>query len=1603
MKRDLQIRYFGILVIILTAFFAAPSGVRAAAMNDYCQVPPFVTTAVSPNVMLAIDVSGSMGWSAYQQASDRQRYCSLNTNISCNPDHYSGGVYTDCTRNWGTCVGSGHDKQCSIADSHGHYQDCNKDSDCSRNWGACTSVQSGLYYGTCSSNETKGCNLGPTSSSASDCYTSGSCKCGVADGTCVATQTYEGYFTPDNDYLAGFCSTTTSTACDASSDCPSGETCNYINGYCSNDGSACTLGTGCTGGGTCRPTYYSYIRTGSNCSALYTYPCSSSTNSCPGHTTTKPANSLNTCPANKQYYCASNPGQPSMISGDCGTPSAGNWLNFLNMTRIDLLRWAMTGGSPATCNSTNAGTNTGYGYCDPRVYKDSGMSASGKIGTVCSDTLQLDSTGTTGHGCILRSYGISGNSDTSVSVAVPWTGRIDQGLAFQFDLLPVKPRMGAYFFSGTGVKSNYVYIGDFTQSSNTTANYHFQNLITQVNSTAPGGTTPTGPAMWDILNYFKQVTPQYGGIDASNNASWKSPMYDCSSNGAGANCNYIPCAKNFVLLMSDGMWNTPSCSNTNSSADTVVPAYTMHMGFHNAVTNVDAKISSVYTVGMFVGTNGTQALENSAMYGSFDSSSSANYVDAGGTHWPGGTTGYPNNSCSASDGSSGGSCSAQGSLCNAVPNPSSTDWDTDAVGSDGYDVPDTFYTADDALSMRSNIMDAVLDMLAKVTSGTAASVLASGEGSGANIAQAIYYPRRSFYTGAVDWAGGLQNFWYFVDPQFVNSNIREEGGTRDYVLDILADNTTSPTAYHQDYILQFYYDSDAQKAKARRFYGLSNGGAGAQVDTVDFESLGNLWEAGKLLWAMAPSARTIFTTTSTAYPVTLDPNPAVTANKFSLDNLATLRPYLNTDLSAAAEPTKTTENNQLATNLINWVRGTDFGANFSQTYTTGAETYRQRTVSLTSSSGSNVWKLGDIIDSTPRISSWVPIHYYDKTYGDSTYYNFTNDIGSTLASDSTGRYRNRGMIFVGSNDGMLHAFKLGRLGLKWKTQTDTQKATLKYCAGDPSTACASDLDCPSGISCTTDTDLGTEEWAFIPKSVLPYLKYLKDDNYCHLYTVDLTPYILDASIGVPTGCTGNYWTCPKDASTWRTVLIGGMRYGGACRGTTTTCTDVNGDGLKDCVNTPADVSVSGTSTSIGYSTYFALDVTDPYKPKLMWEFSNPQLGFTTTGPAIVRINNRTVSGTSSAPDAAPASNGRWFVVLGSGSTGPIETNEHQFMGRSDQDLNVFILDLKTGQLVRQIDTGIQYAFAGSMLNSTHDSDLDYQDDALYIGYTKKCTTTNTVCTANTWSDGGVLRILTREDLFGSNVAGSGACSTDMTALNPNCWVYGRVLSGIGPVSSSVVRLQEPGGNLWLYAGTGRYYFKTASVTDDAANQRNLIGVKDPCFANGSFLASCMTTTDTTVALEPSGTVLGLTDLDTVNLTTTAGVTATKGWNILLDPQDTSAEADAERVVTDPLSSVSGLVYFTTFKPFDTPCKTGGTTALWAVKYNTAEAGGALLKGKALIQVSTGSIEQVDLRTAFTQRGNRKTVDMQGVPPSAQGLSLISAPPPVKRVLHMKER
>jgi type IV pilus assembly protein PilY1 len=71
-----------------------------------------------------------------------------------------------------------------------------------------------------------------------------------------------------------------------------------------------------------------------------------------------------------------------------------------------------------------------------------------------------------------------------------------------------------------------------------------------------------------------------------------------------------------------------------------------------------------------------------------------------------------------------------------------------------------------------------------------------------------------------------------------------------------------------------------------------------------------------------------------------------------------------------------------------------------------------------------------------------------------------------------------------------------------------------------------------------------------------------------------------------------------------------------------------------------------------------------------------------------------------------------------------------------------------------------------------------------------------------------------------------------------------------------------------------------------------------------------------------------------------------------------------------------------------------------------------MQGKILMQVSTGALAEVTLATAFGGNGgttnegekDRKTLEpIPGMPPSDDGIVLITNPKPVKKILHYQEK
>jgi len=1278
----------------------------------------------------------------------------------------------------------------------------------------------------------------------------------------------------------------------------------------------------------------------------------------------------------------------------------GDFLNWLTMRRVDVMRSVMTGGKLAT--GEGAGFDRLRG--EPPDYSGRGIykrMINSQFYTPYGGTRTF-TFGTGGTQATFTVSGVGGSFNVAVRVPSPVEGVLQ-------DVVGTRARVGLAFYNPNTPNpqggSIRVYVSGGSLSS----------TVNEINLTAPNSNTPLGETLWTVTGYFSQKAslaggpgPRYQGGDYQINNN-----VDPMNYGSGGSTRFPVCAKNYVLYLTDGdpcsdgylpgaietyangrsdfdcsgsscpavsgtspeTWSFPattfpSCGAGNNVAGIEDVALYMHTNDLRGDMNGDQELT-LYTIYAFG--RGSSLLKFAAINGGFEDSNGNGVPDLE-SEWH----------------------------KNGREDPVTHEY-----------LPDTFYEATDGTKLEQAIRDAFSNILSRAASGTAASVLASGEGKGASLLQAIFYPRRRFGNKIIDWTGLMQNLWYYVDPMFSYSNTREDT-VRDLIL-----NTK------EDYIGMFYFDNDTQTTKAKLASDTDgNGSPDVQMGSVPFEELHYLWEVGTRLWSrdLATDPRTIYV----ADPTDNNPSDGINLIDFTTSNWATLAPYMDiTDVNANGLMDETQ-------NVIRYIQGETLttedtngdGINdiFGQDLNgDGLDDFRSRFVSFRSPYTylleSHEWKLGDILDSTPKTATYLPLNTYhypiaykDITYGplnkttpapyetaDNSRYITTGDNPVALPSGdtvySTG-YKSRGEVFTGANDGMLHAFKLGTLSVNWTGQGADEKAWL--------------------INLDPAVPLGNEDWAFIPKNVLPYLKYIGDPDYCHLYAVDLSPYLVDASINKPAGCAAaDYWNCDKTVDSWRTILIGGMRFGGACRGTSTVCTDVDGDGSKDCVNTPVDVG----GQSIGFSSYFALDVTDFLNdhvspPVLLWEFTDPRLGYATTGPAVVKIAAK-----NAANDPLPGKNGKWFAVFGSGPTGPIDTQNHQFMGSSDQNLRYFVFDLRQGPGlnnadVEVIDTLIPYAFAGSLSSATFDNEispLDYQDDAVYSGYVRS-TGLGTNASPRKWDAGGVGRIMT------------------FANLDPANWRWKNVTDPtddrFGPITSSIVHLRNTKYSVaWLFFGSGRHYFATETTNDDENGQRRLYGIKDPCYCNFSdpLCTSPLFDTQSMVGLSTSCvTTVGFNDLNDSTLGTAQDKNIAlqddtwRGWRIDLDtsgnyshlegdpPAAVARDYFAERMITDPLARRDGSVFFTTYKPYDGECTIGGHTFLWGVE---GETGGDVmgLTGKVIMQVSTGAIEQVDLSSALNERQGRRGDVGTGVPPTNQGMSLLSSPPPVKKYIHIRER
>jgi len=679
---------------------------------------------------------------------------------------------------------------------------------------------------------------------------------------------------------------------------------------------------------------------------------------------------------------------------------------------------------------------------------------------------------------------------------------------------------------------------------------------------------------------------------------------------------------------------------------------------------------------------------------------------------------------------------------NGIPDLTS-EWDKDDDG-----LPDAYFFASDPTKIEEGLNKAFADILRRASSGATVATLTSRTGTSSLIVQPYYYPKYVKPDGTeISWIGFLRAFW--ID---IKQNLREDT-TRDKVL-----NIAGPAI---DKIFQFFFDPNANETKVA----IPSASCNRAEEIKSINQLIPVFDAGCQLANRDPSDRKIFYSNGRTLAL------FTTASNFrNIWKVCSNNPMVlctsDTDCDGGTcQPAD-------ASCIIRYLRGEDNPCSYPYVQ-------RTRTVEVGGSdglcsavrmSGRKVWKLGDIISSTPSVVSSEPVNIYHLRYNDGTYLQYIR----------TDEYKNRAsFLFVGANDGMLHAFRVGRLEQTGNANEPT-KLVNKYRAED------NDL-------------VGREEWAFIPKNALPYLVWYGNPNYCRVPTVDYRTAIFDVSLGDPDLPIGDPARQDKTVRSWRTILIGTMGFGGK------------------------SITAGKLGPSSGTETYsssvFALDLTDWLNctsalldctrtpPKLLWEVRLPDGTLTTSYPALVRLGD-------------PDKNGEWYVVIGSGPRNP---NGTDFLNGTDStnQPKLYFINLRTGRKVKEIVIPVPDGVEGFAVGdiAVVDVDNDYQDDVIYFGVYGR---TNA---GKVW--GNFYRL--------SLKSGSGYKSVDDPTFGNICPAIDlstfATAGDTPPVFGAPNFTKDELGRLWVFFGTGRYVMDSS---DKAISYNNyLIGFKDENWNRGT--------------------------------------------------------------------------------------------------------------------------------------------------------------------------
>lgn len=381
------------------------------------------------------------------------------------------------------------------------------------------------------------------------------------------------------------------------------------------------------------------------------------------------------------------------------------------------------------------------------------------------------------------------------------------------------------------------------------------------------------------------------------------------------------------------------------------------------------------------------------------------------------------------------------------------------------------------------------------------------------------------------------------------------------------------------------------------------------------------------------------------------------------------------------------------------------------------------------------------------------------------------------------------MLYIGGNDGMLHAF---------------------------------------------EARTGNESWAFIPNKVSRNLSRLTTPAYQFVPFVNNGPVAADVYIG----------------NAWKTVLVGTLGLGG--------------------------------------QGAFAIDVTNPSTPDVLWEFTDendPRLGYTYGQASITRLGD-----------------GTWVALIPGGYNNEGEVdyatrglpNQHNEAAATigDGRASLFVVDIANGSLIHEFQ--LPSAAYGLGPATVADYEFDFEADFAVAGDLN----------GNLWR-------------FGLKQYGPGA---DFGSME-------RVFQGSSdrPITSAARIFPDPvSGEMIMVFGTGKYLEIEDREIDEDEPRQAIYGVRE-----------CRLRTDCgSYPITPADLVeqtLSNVDGEFITMDTTRYLDASEsGWRIQLgNPAFFDRDLIGERIIDRPLAIFStGIVVMGSFIPSSEPCSPEGSGVLY---------------------------------------------------------------------------